>query len=66
MTGTVKFFNDAKGYGFIIDDQSKSEYFIHYTGILMEGHRTLKEGQSVTFEIETDAKTGKLRAYNVK
>jgi len=66
MTGTVKFFNDAKGYGFIIEDTTKTEYFIHFSGILGEGHKTLKDGQKVTFEVETDAKSGKTRACNVK
>ncbi len=66
MTGTVKFFDDKKGYGFIIDDESKKEIFVHYTGIIMEGHKTLSEQQKVEFESEIDSKNGKPRAKNVK
>lgn len=66
MTGTVKFFNDVKGYGFINVDDSNDDVFVHFSGIAGSGHRTLAEGQRVTFEIETDARTGKPRAYDVK
>jgi CspA family cold shock protein len=66
MTGTVKFFNDAKGYGFIIDDESKSEFFVHFSAILMDGHKTLTDGQKVTFDITKDETSGKTRAVNVK
>lgn len=66
MTGKVKFFNDSKGYGFIICDDDNKEYFVHFTGIVGSGHRTLSEGQQVTFDVETDATTGKTRACNVK
>lgn len=48
QTGTVKWFNDSKGYGFIQDD-SGNEFFVHYTSINQEGFRTLKEGQKVYF-----------------
>lgn len=66
MTGVVKFFNDSKGYGFIKVDDSTEEVFVHFTGIAGEGHRTLTAGQKVTFEVETDAETGKTRARDVK
>ena len=66
MKGTVKFFIDEKGYGFIICDETHEEYFVHYTGIEGKGHRTLENGQKVTFDIETDEKTGKTRACHVK
>ena len=44
--GTVKFFNESKGFGFIIDDESKTEYFVHVTGLIDE----INEGDSVEFE----------------
>lgn len=49
MKGTVKWFNDQKGYGFIIGEDGK-EYFVHFSSITGEGYRTLKEGAEVTFE----------------
>lgn len=66
MTGTVKFFNDSKGYGFITCDETKNDIFVHFTGIEGNGHKSLAEGQKVTFEVETDPRTGKSRACNVK
>ncbi len=50
LNGVVKWFNDAKGYGFIAMDDGK-DIFVHYSAILMEGRKTLKEGQQVQFEI---------------
>ena len=58
--GTVKFFNDSKGFGFIIDDESKQEYFVHVTGVIDE----IREGDSVEFEL-TEGKKG-LNAVSVK
>ena len=58
--GTVKFFNESKGFGFIIDDESKQEYFVHVTGIIDE----IREGDEVEFEL-TEGKKG-LNAVNVK
>lgn len=60
--GTVKWFNNAKGYGFITQDNG-DELFVHYTGIKGQGFRTLREGQAVQFDIEQDAKGP--RAVNV-
>ena len=48
-SGTVKWFNDEKGYGFIKDDETKEEYFVHYSFIMMDGHKTLAWGQKVSF-----------------
>lgn len=51
MTGTVKWFDSKKGYGFLICEDGK-EVFVHYTGIVAEGFRSLTEKQRVEFEIE--------------
>ena len=50
-TGQVKWFNNAKGYGFILSENSGEDYFAHYTSIQMDGYKTLKAGQVVSFEI---------------
>ena len=66
MNGTVKWFSDGKGYGFISNDEGGEDIFVHHTQIQMEGFRTLKEGQKVSFDTEPDPKdSGKLRAVNV-
>jgi CspA family cold shock protein len=61
-SGKVKWFNEVKGYGFIIMDDGQ-EVFVHYTGITGEGFRTLNEGENVEFEI-TESPKG-LQAVNV-
>ena len=48
--GTVKWFNNQKGYGFISDEEG-NDVFVHYTGLNMEGFKSLEEGQEVSFEI---------------
>ena len=58
--GTVKFFNQSKGFGFIIDDESKTEYFVHVTGLIDE----INEGDVVEFELQEGRKG--LNAVNVK
>lgn len=50
-TGLVKWFNDAKGYGFIQQDGSERDVFVHYTAISGDGFKTLAEGQKVDFEL---------------
>lgn len=63
-TGTVKWFNNAKGYGFILPDEGGEDLFVHYTSIMMDGYKTLKAGQVVSFDI---VKGGKgLHATNIK
>jgi len=57
FTGTVKWFNDAKGYGFITMENGDN-VFVHHTAIKMDGYRTLAEGQAVMFDI-TDGPKGK-------
>jgi len=51
-TGIVKWFNNAKGYGFILPDEGSSDVFAHYSAIRMDGYKTLKAGQTVRFEVE--------------
>lgn len=62
-TGTVKWFNDAKGYGFIERSDGKEDVFVHYTAVVGEGYRSLTEGSEVEFDIEQDPKGQ--RAANV-
>jgi CspA family cold shock protein len=50
-TGTVKWFNDAKGYGFVTPDDGSEDLFAHFSAINMAGFKTLKEGQKVTFDV---------------
>ncbi len=59
-TGTVKFFNESKGFGFITEDDSNQEYFVHVTGLIDE----IREGDKVEFELK-EGKKG-LNAVNVK
>lgn len=49
--GSVKWFNNAKGYGFIVSDSFDEDLFIHYSAINVEGYKTLKAGQAVTFDV---------------
>jgi len=60
QNGTVKFFNESKGFGFIVDDESKTEYFVHVSGLVDK----INEGDAVEFEL-TEGKKG-LNAVNVK
>ncbi len=62
-SGTVKWFDESKGYGFIVSEDVGEDIFVHHTGILGEGFKTLKEGQAVHFE-ETRGPKG-LSATNV-
>ncbi len=56
QTGIVKWFNNAKGYGFILSDDGGGDIFAHYSAIDMDGYKTLKAGQSVVFEAEQGPK----------
>lgn len=55
-TGTVKWFNDSKGFGFITPEGGGEDIFAHYSAIQMNGFRTLKEGQKVTFDVNQGPK----------
>lgn len=55
-TGTVKWFSNAKGYGFILSEEGGDDIFAHFSAIEMEGYKTLKEGQKVEFEITNGPK----------
>ena len=63
-TGVVKWFNDAKGYGFVTPDGGGKDVFVHHTAVQMEGFRSLAEGQKVEFEV-TDGPKGP-QASNVR
>jgi CspA family cold shock protein len=63
-SGTVKWFNDAKGFGFITQDGGGQDVFCHHTAIQIEGFRTLKEGQRVEFGVKKGPKG--LQAANVR
>jgi len=55
-TGTVKWFNDSKGFGFITPSDGSNDVFVHHSSIASEGFRSLAEGQSVTYEVEQGPK----------
>ncbi len=63
-TGTVKWFNDAKGFGFIEPDGGGADVFAHFSAIAMEGFKTLKQGARVSYEV-TDGPKGQL-AHNIQ
>lgn len=64
-TGTVKFFNDAKGYGFIQPDQSGNDAFVHISAVERAGMRSLRQNQRISYDLEQDQR-GKTSAVNLK
>lgn len=62
-TGTVKWFNNSKGYGFIAPAEGGDDVFVHFSAIKSDGYRTLNEGQNVSYEVEQGPKG--LQATNV-
>ena len=63
-TGTVKWFNPVKGYGFIKPDRAGADIFVHISAVTPLGYE-LRDGEKVTFEVAPDKRTGKERAINV-
>jgi len=59
-TGTVKFYNTQKGFGFIVPDDGSKDVFVHATALERAGIRGLNEGQKVTFDTQTDQRSGKI------
>ena len=65
-TGTVKWFNAQKGYGFIKPDDGSHDAFVHITALTDAGIPTLHEGQKVSYEMLADSKTGKTKAQRLR
>ena len=65
-TGTVKWFNSTKGFGFIQPDNGGSDAFVHISAVERSGMRELVEGQKVSYELETDKRSGKQSAGNLQ
>lgn len=65
-TGTVKFFNHDKGFGFIAPDDGSKDAFVHISAIERSGLSGLQEGDKVSFELVADRRTGKMAAENLK
>ena len=59
--GTVKWFNDKKGFGFIVDPEVPGDIFVHFSAIQSKGFRTLKEGEDVEYELYQDEKGSRAR-----
>ena len=65
-TGTVKWYNAQKGYGFIQPDNGGKDVFVHATALERAGMRDLREGQKVSYELQTDQRSGKTAAVNLR
>ncbi len=65
-TGTMKWYNETKGYGFILPDNGGKDVFVHATAVERAGMRGLAEGQKVSYEVEADRRTGKESATNLQ
>ena len=66
ITGTVKFYNESKGYGFIQPDTGGKDVFVHATALEAAGMRGLVEGQKVSFDALTDQRSGKVARSNLQ
>jgi len=65
-TGKVKWFNDAKGFGFIEPDDGGADVFVHVSAVEQAGMRGLNEGQKISYEVQPDRRTGKSSATNLQ
>ena len=65
-SGTVKFYNDQRGFGFITPDEGGADVFVHATALERAGLRGLREGQKVTFDTREDRKSGKLAVSTIQ
>ncbi|HEY9211315.1 MAG TPA: cold-shock protein [Ancylobacter sp.] len=65
-TGTVKWFNDQKGYGFIQPDNSGKDVFVHISAVQRSGLQGLRDGEKISFELQTDQRSGKTSAVNLR
>ena len=65
-TGTIKWYNPQKGYGFIQPDDGGSDVFVHISAVERAGLRGLQEGQKLSFELERDKRSGKTSAGNLQ
>ncbi|MBS3650977.1 cold-shock protein [Pseudaminobacter sp. 19-2017] len=66
ITGTVKFFNSTKGFGFIQPDSGGADVFVHISAVERAGMRTIVEGQKLSFEVVKDNRSGKSAAENLQ
>ena len=66
ITGTVKWFNSTKGFGFIQPDDGGSDAFVHISAVERAGMREIVEGQKISYELEQDRKSGKMSACNLQ
>jgi CspA family cold shock protein len=64
--GTVKFFNEQKGYGFIAPDNGGTDVFVHISALERAGLSTLSQGQKVSFDTERDRRSGKMAVANIR
>jgi cold shock protein len=64
--GTVKWFNNQKGFGFIAPEEGSKDVFVHISAVERAGMSTLNEGQKVSFDVVTDRRTGKAAADNLR
>jgi CspA family cold shock protein len=65
-TGTVKWFNETKGYGFIQPDNGGKDVFVHISALERAGLRSLEDGQKISYEVEQDRRSGKESATNLQ